>query len=407
MKYFISSFLILLGVVYTQNLNQNIDQFKINSFVRPVAKDSIEVLSFLEISNNALQFLKKDGVFEAQYEAGITILDSDNEKQSSELISDTITAKNFADTTSKVNRKIITTAFVLPLDSYTVTSSLKDLDIKLSGKKEQKIDLKSLINNASFKIYDPIFIKESKGLWGFGLNEFPIDSRRVIPTNDTISLYQYIVLNPGEYTLTISVISDKKVQWKDSINASADSNVIGHLINIPLKDVDKRDLSIKVSVTQNNNTSSRAFPFKIKNTMIFDGIDNIDTALVQMSYILTSDEKKELKNLKQSEKEKFFRKVWAKRDPVAQTKVNELMVEYYTRVGFAEENFSRGTSGGWKSDMGMVYILFGKPDDMVRSMNMQGSYNYETWYYFKINEEITFIDEYGFGDYRLRTPILY
>jgi len=407
MKYFISSFLILLGVVYTQNLNQNIDQFKINSFVRPVAKDSIEVLSFLEISNNALQFLKKDGVFEAQYEAGITILDSDNEKQSSELISDTITAKKFADTTSKVNRKIITTAFVLPLDSYTVTSSLKDLDIKLSGKKEQKIDLKSLINNASFKIYDPIFIKESKGLWGFGLNEFPIDSRRVIPTNDTISLYQYIVLNPGEYTLTISVISDRKVQWKDSINASADSDVIGHLINIPLKGVDKRDLSIKVSVTQNNNTSSRAFPFKVKNTMIFDGIDNIDTALVQMSYILTSDEKKELKNLKQSEKEKFFRKVWAKRDPVAQTKVNELMVEYYTRVGFAEENFSRGTSGGWKSDMGMVYILFGKPDDMVRSMNMQGSYNYETWYYFKINEEITFIDEYGFGDYRLRTPILY
>ena len=223
MKYFISSFLILLGVVYTQNLNQNIDQFKINSFVRPVAKDSIEVLSFLEISNNALQFLKKDGVFEAQYEAGITILDSDNEKQSSELISDTITAKNFADTTSKANRKIITTAFVLPLDSYTVTSSLKDLDIKLSGKKEQKIDLKSLINNASFKIYDPIFIKESKGLWGFGLNEFPIDSRRVIPTNDTISLYQYIVLNPGEYTLTISVISDKKVQWKDSINASAEA----------------------------------------------------------------------------------------------------------------------------------------------------------------------------------------
>ena len=407
MKYFISSFLILLGVVYTQNLNQNIDQFKINSFVRPVAKDSIEVLSFLEISNNTLQFLKKDGVFEAQYEASIAILDSDNEKEYSELISDIITAKKYADTTSKVKRKIITSAFVLPLESYTVTSSLKDLDIKLSGKKEQKINLKSLINNASFKIYDPIFIKDSKGSWGFGLNEFPIDSRRVIPTNDTISLYQYIVLNPGEYALTISVISDKKVQWKDSINASADSNVIGHLINIPIKDIDKRNLSIKVSVTQNNNTSSRAFPFNIKSTMLFEKIDNIDTALVQMNYILTSDEKKELKNLKQSEKEKFFRKVWAKRDPVAQTKVNELMVEYYTRVGFAEENFSRGTSGGWKSDMGMVYILFGKPDDMVRSMNMQGSYNYETWYYFKINEEITFIDEYGFGDYRLRTPILY
>ena len=407
MKHFIASCLLLLSVVYAQNLNQNIDQFKINSFVRPVAKDSIEVLSFLEVSNNALQFLKKDGVFEAQYEVSIAILDKESEKQSSELFSDTITTRKFSDTTSKVKRKIITSAFVLPVDSYTVTSSLKDLDIKLSGKKDQEIDLKSLIGSASFKIYDPIFVKEEKGSWGFGLNKFPTDSRRVIPLNDTISLYQYVVLNPGKYSVTMSVISDKKVQWEDSINATADDGVIGHLVNIPIKDISKRDLSLKVVVSQNNNTSSKSFPFKIKNAMIFEGIDNIDTALLQMSYILTSEEKKELKNLKQSEKEKFFRKVWAKRDPVVQTKINELMEEYYTRVGFAEENFSRGTSGGWKSDMGMVYILFGKPDDMVRSMNMQGSYNYETWYYFQINEEFTFIDEYGFGDYRLRTPLLY
>ncbi len=123
-----------------------------------------------------------------------------------------------------------------------------------------------------------------------------------------------------------------------------------------------------------------------------------------MRYIMTTEEKKELRALKQSEKEKFFRKLWAKRDPVVKTKTNELLVEYYTRVAFAEENFSRGTSGGWKSDMGMIYILFGKPDDVVRSMNMQGSYNYETWSYFQIGEEFTFIDENGFGDYRLRQP---
>jgi len=407
MKHFIFSCLLLFGAINAQSLNQNIDQFKTNSFVRPVAKDSIEVLSFLEVSNNALQFLKKDGLFEAQFEASIAILDTEKEKQSSKLFSDTITTQKFADTTSKVKRKIITTAFVLPVDSYTVTSSLKDLDIKLSGKKDQEIDLKSLMGSTSLKIYDPIFVKEEKGSWGFGLNKFPTDNRRVIPLNDSISFYQYVVLNPGKYSIKMSIISDKKVQWEDSINATVDGDVIGHLVNVPIKDISRRDLILKVVVNQNNNTSSKSFPFKIKNTMIFDGIDNIDTALLQMSYILTSEEKKELKNLKQSEKEKFFRKVWAKRDPVVQTKINELMEEYYTRVGFAEENFSRGTSGGWKSDMGMVYILFGKPDDMVRSMNMQGSYNYETWYYFQINEEFTFIDEYGFGDYRLRTPLLY
>ena len=142
MKKFISIYLILCNIVFAQSFNRNIDQFKTSSFVRPVAKDSIEILSFMEVSNNTLQFLKKDGLFEAQYEANIAILDSEKEKQSSQLFSDTITVKKFGDTTSKVKKKILTTAFVLPLESYTVTSSLKDLDIKLSGKKDKEIDLK-------------------------------------------------------------------------------------------------------------------------------------------------------------------------------------------------------------------------------------------------------------------------
>ena len=407
MKKYISIYVVLFSIIYAQGLDRNIDQFKTSSFIRPVAKDSVEVLSFMEVSSNALQFLKKDNVFEAKYEVTIAILDENKEKKSSQLFSDTIIVKKFGETTSKIKKKIITTAFVLPVDSYTVTSSLKDLDIKLSAKKEQEINLKYLSKSTSLKIYNPIFLRERKGSWGFGLNKFPTVANRVISDNNTISLNQYIVLNPGPYSITMSVVSDKRVQWEDSIDAISKGDVVSHLVNIPIKDIDKRDLTIKVVVTQNDSISSKSSPFKIKNTMLFDGIDNIDTALAQMSYILTSEEKKELKNLKQSEKEKFFKTVWAKRDPIVKTKINELMEEYYSRVAFAEENFSRGTSGGWKSDMGMVYILFGKPDDMTRSMNMQGSYNYEKWYYFQIGEEFTFIDDYGFGDYRLKTPLLY
>ena len=407
MKNFISIYVILLSIISAQGLDRNIDQFKTNSFVRPVTSDSVEVLSFMEVSNSALQFLKKDNLFEAKYEVNIAILDQDKEKRFSQLFSDTIVVQKFGDTTSKVKKKIITTTAVLPFASYTVTSTLKDLDIKLSGKRDEEIDLKDLSKNTYFKIYDPIFVRKAEGLWGFGTNKFPIPASRVIPDSNNISFYQYVVLNPGSYNITISVVGDKKIQWEDSIDGISEGAVVSYLANIPIKDIDKRDLKIKVVVSQSGNVSSKSFPFKIKNTTFFDEIDNIDVALAQMSYILTSEEKKELKNLKQSEKEIFFKKVWAKRDPVVQTKVNELMQEYYTRVAFAEENFSRGTSGGWKSDMGMVYILFGKPDDMARSMNMQGSYSYETWYYFQIGEEFTFIDEYGFGDYRLRTPFLY
>ena len=77
MKKFIALYLVLFSTIFSQGLNRNIDQFKMSSFVRPVKSDSIEILSFMEVSNNTLQFLKKDGLFEAQYEANIVILDKE------------------------------------------------------------------------------------------------------------------------------------------------------------------------------------------------------------------------------------------------------------------------------------------------------------------------------------------
>ena len=203
------------------------------------------------------------------------------------------------------------------------------------------------------------------------------------------------------------MISDKKSVWNKSFEDEASNKSSYKFIKIPINNIDTSDLRLKVQVSQDGNVSSQSFPIEFKNDyLMISSVKNLSLALDQMNYILNTEERKELKDLKSSDKEKFFKKVWAKRDPDVTTKENELMVEYYKRVAFAEENFSRGTSGGWRSDMGMIYILFGRPDDIARSMNPQQSYNYETWYYYQINEEFRFVDDFGFGDYRLRTPFL-
>ena len=189
MKIFISTIIALSASLYAQSSDQNIDQFKMNVFVRPVTKDSIEVLSFLEFSNKTFQFIKKDRIFEADYEGSISVLDSKSEKKSYKSFVEKITVQKFADTTSNAKKRIIKRTFVLPIQNYTVVSSLKDLDIKLSGKKDKKIELKKLTNNNSFQIYDPIFVKDLNGSWGFKSDKFPIDSGSVIPKDDSISFY--------------------------------------------------------------------------------------------------------------------------------------------------------------------------------------------------------------------------
>jgi len=403
--------IVLVGLIFPQNrnqgnLNRNIDQFRMTSFTRPLESGSVEIMSFVVIPNRSLQFIKEKNKFIAEYDANIFVTTDDEDVQvATGSFSDKIISNKFSETTSKVKSTVLNTSFIVPLGDYNISINVKDLDTKLSSKQNNKVELKQFSNDS--QVYDPIFIKEAKGEWGFESNKFPIDANQIVVKNNEIQFYQSAVINAGVYEMVINILSGKEVQWSKTINSSSESRVISHLITVSTKDINRKDLKVQVSVNQKNSTKSRSLGFRFRNSFMPDSITNIDLALSQMNYILTSDERKELKKLKQSDKENFFKKAWARRDPKPDTKVNELMDEYYGRVSFTEENFSRGTSGGWRSDMGMIFILFGKPDDIQRYTSMQNNYSYETWYYFSIGQEFAFVDDYGFGDYRLRYPFVY
>ena len=399
--------IILTTFIAAQGINSNINSYKTNVVLRPF-EDKIEVITYVEIFNRNLQFLKKDIYFESSYDLNITLISEDGSKIEDKSFRESIEVDNFSKTVSLSNPKLIIAKFVIPFQEFDVNFTLKDMDTKLIGKKQKRFTKKNLPSGKYSKIFDPIFVKNKKGNWEFEPNKYPLNVKKIEVKNNTLEFYQYFSLKKGDYLMDVSLTSDKKTIWNKSIKDKSDKTYGYKFLQIPLDNIEKSDLRVKIQVSQQGNISSKSFPIELKNDyLMLSSIKDVSSALDQMNYILNIEERKELRNLKGSEKEKFFKKVWAKRDPDVTTKDNELMIEYYKRVAFAEENFSRGVSGGWKSDMGMIYILFGKPDDILKSMNPQQSYNYEKWYYFQINEEFSFIDEFGFGDYRLRTPFMY
>ena len=399
--------ILFITLVGAQGINSNINSYKTNVVLRP-SKNSVEVIAFVEIFNRNLQFLKKDINFQSSYDLNISIISDEGSKIDEKSFSETIVVESFSQTVSRANPKIIIASFKVPLQEFSVNFLLKDLDTKLTGKKQKKFTKKNLPSGKYSKIFDPIFVKNKKGSWEFGLNKYPISIKKVEVKDNILEFYQYFTLDEGDYFLDVSLVSDKKTVWNKSFEDEANKNYDYKLFQIPVENINTSDLRVKIQVSQDGSISSKSFPIEFKNDyLMLSSIKNVNTALDQMNYILNTEERKELRELKSSDKEKFFKKVWAKRDPDVTTKENELMIEYYKRVSFAEENFSRGTSGGWRSDMGMIYILFGRPDDIARSLNPQQSYNYETWYYYKINEEFSFVDDFGFGDYRLRSPFMY
>jgi GWxTD domain-containing protein len=81
-----------------------------------------------------------------------------------------------------------------------------------------------------------------------------------------------------------------------------------------------------------------------------------------VSLIMTGDEKDVWKKLKTPEEKMEFIKIfWARRDPILRTRENEFKEEFYSRVDYANQTFVEGSTPGWQTARGQVYIAFGKP----------------------------------------------
>jgi GWxTD domain-containing protein len=132
---------------------------------------------------------------------------------------------------------------------------------------------------------------------------------------------------------------------------------------------------------------------------------NLDAAIDQMQYIAKGSELEEIKSAPTfEEKQKRFLAFWKKRDPTPGTEENELMEEYYNRVEYANKHFGHYIDG-WRTDMGMVYIILGPPNNVDRHPFEYDSKPYEIWYYYDRDRRFVFLDDTGFGDYRLISPL--
>ncbi len=128
----------------------------------------------------------------------------------------------------------------------------------------------------------------------------------------------------------------------------------------------------------------------------------------QILYIATREELKQFDALPLDAKNRFAKSFWKRRDPTPETPINEYMIEHYRRIRFANEAFSTFRSedaekNGWRSDRGRVYIEYGPPDDIENHPSSLEELPWVHWFYFEVDagSEFIFVDETGFGDYRL------
>lgn len=94
-----------------------------------------------------------------------------------------------------------------------------------------------------------------------------------------------------------------------------------------------------------------------------------------VAHIIEPAEKKAYLALQDdAEREQFVKQFWARRDPTPGTEKNEMKEEHYRRIAWTMDKYG---PGGWKTEKGKTYILYGPPDE-IESHPAKG---YEQWLY--------------------------
>ncbi|HTD22884.1 MAG TPA: GWxTD domain-containing protein [Terriglobales bacterium] len=141
--------------------------------------------------------------------------------------------------------------------------------------------------------------------------------------------------------------------------------------------------------------------------------------LQDVIYIITQEELDAFAKLSNDEeRDQFIEIVWHRRNPTPDSPENEFKDEHYRRLTYANEHFAAGIPG-WRTDRGMIYIKFGKPDEIESHPSggtyqrpieegggMTSTYPFEDWRYRHIDGigddiNIEFVDDCQCGAYRM------
>lgn len=403
-KYIVGILLVFCFQVFAQTRipKKNIEKFLLSANTSTIDNsDSLRVSVFMQIPYNTVQFVKHDTKYIAHYEAVIAVQTKKGSQLGSEVWQDSIIVDEYNHTMSTSKNRTLMVSYKIPHGKYQIMGTLSDLDTKKVGKNSVAVDASKYRNKRY--LHTPILLEKFDGNWGFGEDLIPAINNQSFDIENGLLFYISGKVPDGTYQLRNQYLNKQdELLFEEVIEDSTNNGFFKHIVQLPQDKIKGIKIKLRAEFFQKNEAIDKTVTVVLKKSGISKLVVDIDDALDQMRYILSSKERKKIKKTSIAKNEELFRDLWKKRDPTPETTANELMDEYYRRVNYANTHFG-GFMEGWETDMGMVYIILGPPDDIEKYIDHQYQKPYESWYYYRIQENYIFLGD-NFGNYSLLTP---
>lgn len=182
---------------------------------------------------------------------------------------------------------------------------------------------------------------------------------------------------------------------------------IPNLLALDISHLESGNYRLKVTIRNRANEllSEKETFFQRSNPLLSNSIDTITTDALGKEFVsqlsaqelryglkaiamqLSADEAGVLKAIMSandtSAQQRYLFRHWAKKNPSLPEQVYD---EYMMVAKAVDKTYYNGYGYGFETDRGRVYMLYGRPDDIVSVENEMNAPPYEVWVYYKIDK---------------------
>lgn len=382
--------------------------------VIPKTDSLLTVYYAYRIPYKFLIFEKNENSFDASVRILIEVYNNDN-LFNREFKDEKIVAADFVVTKNQQATYEGFISFNLPDKAYTFKGAVNDLNSK------REIHFQpEMINGEEFRetgIFNPIVIDRSNNCSNERLLRIvnhncsipfsPNDYQILIPVADTTVKSITVKMKNNDQIIpdkdiTDFYVADLKMSECDGklflANGTDNTKTKNFVLGNFSQGLDEGSLEMIVSI---NDEIKEDYSLRVEWFNKPISLKNPELAIEMLKYIENEEVVKKMLDADEDEYAKVLAEYWKKYDPTPETKYNELMKEFYSRIDFAAMEFRNiGKPNGVSTDRGKIYIKFGKPDKIERASNIFG-YLVETWTYEKSKQKFQFVDKQGTGNFIL------
>ena len=362
--------------------------------------DSTLVHLTLSLASRALTFAREGDAYQAGYHVKLDlrregiVIDSMSSRE-------VIRVSNFRETSRGDESVIFQQQLMVPPGRYDLALTLRDEHSAKAGRVDVVLTVPSL---KAGDLSSAIPVHEAS------LRTSPDSALRVVASPRATATFGrdslfLVYLEAYGDAATVPVIAtvqnDQGTQvWSDTISLSRQGGLVSGVLRLPVSEIGIG--ATKLVIRRGDATAG---------TPVFVGFsDNLAVGSFEemLSYLRYFAPAQRLRALRDTAPE-FRGEAWAEflreTDPVTSTPEHEGLRDYFSRIEEANERFRDEGSRGWLTDRGMVLVGLGRPDQVIEqaSSNPSQRNRVQVWEYRQHGAELVFVDQTGFGRWRL-TP---